>query len=289
MPPAPRPTRVVFFAAALALMIAGAIAAHFSRELRAEEKNRPRAAPAVPVAVAEVKQQNMPLKLQAIGNVEPYSTVSLKSRVDGQIVQVTFQEGKPVQKGEVLFRIDSRPYEATLRQAEATLERDMAQRVQARAQERRYLELLEKNFVSKESYTQFRTGAETADAVVKASKAAVDIAKLNVEYCTIRSPIDGFAGKVLLQNGNMVKANDTTALVVLNQVRPIYTTFSVPEQSLSLIRRQMARAPLIVEVFGAGSNNEARGMAATGTLVFVDNTVDQSTGCLLYTSPSPRD
>lgn len=280
MPPAPRMTRRILFAAALAVVLAGGIATYFSKDIRASEKNTARTAPAVPVSVAEVRQQSMPLRLQAIGNVEPYATVSLKSRVDGQIVQVNFQEGREVRKSEVLFRIDSRPFEATLRQTEATLARDVAQRDQARSQERRYLELLQKNFVSKESYAQIRTNAETAEAVVKASQAALENAKLNVEYTTIRAPINGYAGKVLLQSGNMVKANDTSALVVLNQVKPIFTSFSVPEQSLPLIRRQAARGPLGVEVSPPGSDHASGATLAAGTLVFVDNSVDQTTGTI---------
>ena len=239
-----------------------------------------RASGPVPVMVADVEQKSMPLRIQAIGNVEAFATVALKSRIDGQIVEVKFQEGKEVRKGDVLFRIDSRPFEATLRQVEATLARDTAQRDQARSQERRYLDLLEKNFVSKEAYAQIRTGADTAEAVVKASQAAIESARLNVEYSTIHSPIDGFAGKVLLQNGNMVKANDTGALVVLNQVRPINVSFAVPEQSLATIRRQMTRGALGVEVSPPSSDQAAGKVLASGTLTFVDNSVDASTGTI---------
>ena len=202
----------------------------------------------VPVSVAAVTQENVPFKLQAIGNVEALSTVSVKARVDGQIVEVGFKEGNEVRTGSVLFRIDPRPYEATLRQAEANHLRDTAQRDQTRSQEKRYQELLQKNFVSKEAYAQIRTNADAAEAVAQSSKAAIDNAKLNLEYCTIRSPIDGYTGKVLIQMGNLVKANDTNALVVLNQVKPIYVSFAVPEQSLSLLRTHMGKNALVVEV-----------------------------------------
>jgi multidrug efflux system membrane fusion protein len=212
--------------------------------------------------------------------VEPHATVALKSRIDGQIVEVNFQEGKEVKKGDVLFRIDSRGLEASLRQVDATLARDIAQRDQARSQEQRQLELLQKNFVSKEAYAQVRTNAETAEAVVKASQATIESARLNLEYSTIRSPIDGFAGKVLLQNGNMVKANDTNPMVVLNQVKPIYTSFSVPEQNLLLVRSQMARGTLSVEVSPPGSDQAAGKVTAIGTLIFVDNSVDPTTGTI---------
>ena len=189
---------------------------------------------------------------------------------------VNFKEGQEVRKGDVLFRIDPRPFEAALKQAEANAMRDAAARDQARSQERRYQELLEKNFVSKEAYAQIRTNAETAEATVKASQAALENARLNLEYCTIKSPLDGYVGKVLLQVGNLVKANDVNALVIINQVRPIYVNFAVPEQSLPEIRRYMAAAPLAVEVAASGAAKPL----ASGSLVFVDNAVDPSTGTI---------
>src|SRR5205814_8575315 len=168
-----------------------------------------------------VEQQSMPVRLRAIGNVEAFATVSVKARVDGQVNTVNFREGDPVKKSEVLFRIDPRPYEAALRQAEANRMRDIAARDQARSQAKRYQELLEKNFVSKEAYAQIRTNAETAEAVAKASQAALENARLNLEYCTIRSPLDGYVGKALLQSGNLLKANDVSPPLVINQVGPI--------------------------------------------------------------------
>ena len=189
-------------------------------------------------------------------------------------------KGKEVRKGEVLFRIDPRPFEAALRQTEANVLRDGAARDQARSQERRYQELLEKNFVSKEAYAQIRTNAEIAEANAKASQAALENARLNLEYCTIHSPIDGYPGKVLLQVGNLVKANDTGALLVLNQVKPIYVIFAVPEQALNSIRGYMGAGPLAVEASPPGVNAATDKPAAVGTLVFVDNAVDQSTGTI---------
>jgi len=234
-----------------------------------------RDAAAIPVTVATATQRDIPVRLQAIGNVEPFATVALKARVDGQIVEVNFREGQEVRQGSVLFKIDSRPFEAALRQAEANFLRDTAERDQARSQERRYLELLQKNFVSKEAYAQFRTKAETAEAVAKATQAAVDSARLNLEYCTIRSPIVGYPGKIQIQMGNLVKANDVTPLVVLNQVHPIYVSFAVPEQRLVAIRGYMARGPVTV---AATPNSSEK--SASGTLVFIDNAVDQTTGTI---------
>ena len=263
---------------ALALVAAVALITYLTTNSRANEAGKGRGPAAIPVVVATVVQQPVPMRVVAIGNVEPYSTVSVKARVDGQIMEVTFKEGEEVRKGQVLIRIDPRPFEAQLRQAEAANARDVAAAAQARSQERRYLELLEKNYVSKDAYAQFRTNAETAEAAAAASRAAVDNARLSLEYCTIASPLEGFAGKVLLPRGNLVKANDTAPLVVINQVRPVYVNFAVPEQSLDAIRSYMARGPLAVDASppGAAPNRGAHG----GRLVFVDNAVDASTGTI---------
>ena len=230
----------------------------------------------VPVSVEPAKQRTVPVMVEAIGNVEAFSTVSIKARVDGQIVAVNFTEGKEVRRGETLFRIDARPFEASLRQAEANAMRDAAARDQARSQERRYQELLEKNFVSKEAYAQIRTNAEVAEATSKASQAALENARLNLEYCTITSPVDGIPGKILLQVGNLVKANDTAALTVINQVKPVYVNFAVPEQAFVAIRKYMAAGTLAVGV----SESKSGAPLANGGLVFIDNTVDQATGTI---------
>lgn len=239
---------------------------------------------AVPVTVATATRQNVPYRLQAIGNVEPISAVAVKARVDGQIVEVNFREGQEVRAGSVLFKIDPRPFEAAVRQSEANALRDAAERDQARSQERRYFELLQKNFISKEAYAQIKTKAQTAEAVVQASRAALDNAKLSLEYCTIRSPIDGFTGKIQISKGNLVKANDSNALVVLNQVHPIYVSFALPEQRLEAIRRYMARGPITVEA----AVPEAEKPAASGKLTFIDNAVDQTTGTIKLRASFPN-
>ncbi|MGP1682966.1 MAG: efflux RND transporter periplasmic adaptor subunit, partial [Giesbergeria sp.] len=265
-------------------LLAATLFAYKGAELRAQDAKPAKAALAVPVSVATVAQQTVAVRIQAIGNVEAYSTVALKARVDGQIVAVNFKEGQKVRKGAVLFKIDPRPFEATLRQAEANLMRDTAQKEQTRSQERRYQELLQKNFVSKEAYAQIRTNADTAAAVALASKAAVDNARLQLEYCTIRSPLDGFVGKVMLQMGNMVKANDSNPLVVINQVQPIYVNFAVPEQRLSVIRYHMAKGKLTVDALAPNSDQAA----ANGTLSFVDNAVDMTTGTIRLKAVFPN-
>ena len=266
--------RLMAAGALAAAVLAGATATYLVSESRAKEK-KARGPAAIPVSVEPAQQQSVPVRVQAIGNVEPILTVALKARVDGQIIAVNFKEGQEVRKGEVLFRIDPRPFEAALRQAEAAVLRDAASRQHARNQEKRYQELLEKNFISKDAYAQFATNADTADATYRASQAALENARLNLEYCTIASPIDGFVGRALLQIGNMVKANDVNALVVINQIRPIYVSFAVPEQTLPTIRTYFAAGPLAVDAMFAGASAPPQ-----GRLIFIDNAVDPSTGTI---------
>lgn len=268
--------RLRLVVAAVALVAAAAaLGLYFTNDSRAKEKRSASGPVAIPVVVSAAVQQSIPVRLQAIGNVEPFSTVALKARVDGQIVAVNFTEGQEVKKGAVLFRIDPRPHEAALRQAEANALRDAAARDQARSQDRRYQELLGKNFVSKEAYAQIKTNAQVAEANVTASRAALENAQLNLAYCTIASPIDGYTGKVLLQVGNLVKANDVGSLVVINQVKPVYVNFAVPEQQLPTVRKYMGLGSLAVEAVG-GSD----AVLAQGKLIFVDNAVDPSTGTI---------
>jgi multidrug efflux system membrane fusion protein len=276
--------KLILAAIVCAAVLAGALFAYRGAEIRAQHAIPARVAPDIPVSVAMVAQQTVAVRIQAIGNVEAYSTVALKARVDGQIVAVNFKEGQKVRKGAVLFKVDSRPFEVALRQAEANLMRDTAQKEQTLSQERRYQELLQKNFVSKEAYAQIRTNADTAAAVALASKAAVDSARLQLEYCSIRSPLDGYVGKVMLQQGNLVKANDSNPLVVIHQVQPIYVNFAVPEQRLATIRSHMAKARLPVDALAPNSDQAA----AAGTLSFVDNAVDATTGTIRLKAVFPN-
>jgi len=269
--------RFLIAGAVAVALVAGGIAAYFSTDSGAKEGPKGgKGSPAVPVTVAPVTQETVPIELRAIGNVEAYSTVALKARVDGQIVEVNFREGQPVRKGAVLFRIDPRPYEAALRQAEANALRDAAARDQARSQEKRYQELLDKNFISKEAYAQIRTNAATAEATASASEAALENARLNLEYCTIPSPLDGYVGRVLLQAGNLAKANDVNPLLVINQVRPVYVNFAVPEQNLPEVRKYMAAGALMVEVLPTDAGQKR----VEGKLIFIDNAVDPTTGTI---------
>jgi multidrug efflux system membrane fusion protein len=231
---------------------------------------------AIPVLVATAARKTMAIQLRAVGNVEAFSTVSVKSQITGVLTEAHFKEGQNVKKGQLLFTIDPRPLEAVLKQAEANLARDAAQLQNAREQARRYAELFKKQYVSQEQYEQIRTNADALEAVVEADKAAVENARVQLSYCYIYSPIDGQVGSLLVNEGNLVRVNDATPLVVINQVTPINVTFSVPEQNLADIRRHMATGSLKVEARFPSDD----GRAEHGILAFIDNAVDRTTGTI---------
>src|SRR3984893_17640793 len=236
---------------------------------------QPAGSEAVPVTVATVTQSTVPIELQAIGTVEAYSTVMVKSQIEGTIDQVYFKEGQDVSQGDRLFSIDSRPYEAALKQAEASLARDQAQEKNAQAQAERYTKLVEAGIVSKEQYDQFQTNADALEASVNADKAAIENSKVQLGYCSIRSPLAGRTGSLLVHQGNLLKANDAT-LVTINQVTPIYVDFGVPEQFLSQLRMYQALGPLRVK---ANIPNTTE-TPPTGTVSFFDNMIDSATGTI---------
>jgi multidrug efflux system membrane fusion protein len=269
--------------------------------------------------------------VSAVGNVQAYTTVSVKAQVAGQIVQVHFREGQEVARGDLLVTIDPRPLQASVRQMEANvardraqlrqmeaavaqkqaevaqalanLDRDQAQVENARIQEERYRELVQRELVAREQYDQIRTNltalqatvqagraavenarasaraaeamVDSARAAVAANEATVETARLQLAYTTVRAPMDGRTGNLLVQAGNVVKGNDDGPLVVIAQVRPIYVSFSVPEQHLTDVKRFMARGRLPVEAAIDGGTRRA-----SGALTFVNNAVDPSTGTI---------
>jgi len=247
---------------------------------------RPSAAgpPPVPVVTALAAQKDVPVQIQAIGTVEPLSTVTVKPQVGGVIDRVHFSEGSDVRAGDVLFTIDRRPYEAALRQAESARAHDAAQLQNAQAEARRADELVAQGILSREQHDQARTASDALAATVRADEAAMDNARLQLEYCTIRSPIDGRTGSLLVHQGNLVKAVDGGPLVIVNRVDPVYVAFSVPEQRLSEIERAMASGHLVVEAVPGGETRPER-----GRLTFLDNTVDRTTGTIRLkgTFPNP--
>jgi multidrug efflux system membrane fusion protein len=228
-----------------------------------------------PVTVAQATLATVPVQVHAIGNVEAYSTVSVKAQVAATIEKAYFTEGRDVHKGDLLFTLDRRPFDVALQQAEANLAKDQAQLQNAAAESGRYKELSQEGIVSKEQYDSMRTNADALAASVRADKAAIDKARIDLSYCSIQSPIDGRTGALLVHPGNLIKDNDA-ALVVLNQIHPIYVTFSVPEQHLADVKRYQAEAPLKVE---ASAPNEEQAVSR-GVLSFIDNAVDSTTGSI---------
>jgi membrane fusion protein, multidrug efflux system len=260
--------------------------------------------PPVPVSVGRVVQENVPIEVRAVGNVEPYSSVQIKAQVGGPLLSVRFTEGANVRKGDLLFEIDPRPFREALRQAEAAVMKDQAQlrvaeanlarsRAQlknAQAEAGRYEQLSKEGISTRMQEDQIRTAAEVAEqtlrsdeasiegirAALESDQAAVEQAKLNLSYCEIRSPISGRAGNVLVHPGNLVKANDENPLVVINQIAPIFVTFGVPERYLGTITRQQGRGRLAVDItFERNSGDTLR-----GNLSVIDNTVDRNTGTI---------
>ncbi len=242
------------------------------------------APPAVPVVVAKVEQKNVPLQLQAIGRVETFSTVSLKSQVNGEILSVHFKPGDNVKKSDLLFKIDSRTFEASLKQAEGNLARDQAQLENAQINARRYAQLAEQGIVAQQLADQMNSSFEALEATVRADRAAIEYAKLQIEYCTIRAPMSGRTGTLLVYPGTLVKSNDVPILVVINQISPTYVEFAVPEQNLTAIKRYMSSSALYAD---AAIPNDSR--PARGTLSFVDNTVDRTTGTIRLRATFPND
>jgi len=269
----------IFILAAIAA--AAFFAVQANRGPRADTQKGP---PAVPVTTASVVTKTVPVRISAIGNVEPYTTVALKARVDGQIVSVHFKEGDEVRQGSVLFEIDPRAFASSLKQAQANLLKDRALLDRASEQEKRYKDLLAKNFISPDAYGQVRTNEATAEATVAADQAAIESARLSLEYCTIRSPITGYAGRIQIQQGNLVKANDVNPLVTINQVVPVTTSFSVPEQNIADIRKYQAAGELKVQ---ATFPNAAHAPVA-GKLSFLDNTADTTTGTIKLKAEFPN-
>lgn len=265
----------------------------------------------VPVVVATVSQKDVPVNIEVIGNVEAYSTITVKAQVGGQLEKVSFHEGDFVQKGDLLFNIDSRPFEGALNQAQANLARDVAAQSQAEAnlardsanekyaqsQAARYAKLFESGIVSKEQTDQVRAQAdalaqtiqadkaaiESAKAQIGASKSAIENMKVQLSYTVIRSPIDGRTGNIAVKQGNIVTAN-TTDLVTIAEVQPIYVTFSVPEAQLGDIKKYRAAGKLPVIATPQDDNTQKE----NGFLTFVDNTVDAATGTIKLKGTFPN-
>ena len=231
--------------------------------------------PAVPVAVAHVEKRDVPYEIDATGTIEPMQTVSVSAQVGGILTHIDFKEGDDVKQGQVLFQIDPRPFEAALQQARAGLAKDSAQLTTALQDEQRFAQLVQKDYVTQQQYDQAKANALSGRATVDADEAMVETARLNLEYATIRSPIAGRAGAILLKEGNLVHAGGTP-LVVINQIRPIMARFAVSAVHLPRIRQYQSDTLSVVAQPASGLGAPSR-----GTLSFLDNAVDTTTGTIM--------
>ncbi|OLC53593.1 MAG: hypothetical protein AUH92_05715 [Acidobacteria bacterium 13_1_40CM_4_69_4] len=238
----------------------------------------------VPVTVGVVSRKDVPILIHEIGTVEPFSTVAVKAQVGGELIEVGFREGQDVRQGDLLFRIDPRPYEAALKAAQAQLEKDTVQLKTARASVERYRDLVKKDYVTQEEFDRIGTNAAALEAAVGADRAAVENATVQLDYCTLRSPIDGRTGQLMVHQGNLVKANADTPMVVINQIDPVYVSFSVPEQNLPEIKARRGSGPL--EVLAALPDSDTAPVA--GRLSFLDNAVNNTTGTVLLKATFPN-
>jgi multidrug efflux system membrane fusion protein len=232
--------------------------------------------PSIPVTAGTVAAEDVPVFLYGIGTVQAYNMVSVKSRVDGQIVKIDFKEGQEVKRGDPLIQIDPRPYQAALQQAMAAKQKDEAQLATAQADLERYGQLLGSGHQSRQSYDQQKGLVAQSQASVKGDEAQIDTAKLNLSYADIRAPIDGRLGAKLVDNGNLVRASDNTALVTITEIRPVFVTFTLPQDALVQIRENHTKSPLVVRAYSA----DGKKPLAEGKLTLIDNTVDQSTGTI---------
>ena len=239
----------------------------------------------VPVVVGLVEEKTVPVQLTAIGNVEAFATVAIKARVTGELKEIHFREGQDVSQGALLFSIDPDPFVADLKKAQANLAKDIALAQKAEEDLKRYSELVKNDYISREQYEQSVTNLEALKAQIKADQAAVDTARLQVAYCSIRSPITGRTGNYLADRGNMIKANDDNKnMVVINQIQPIFVSFSLPEQNLAELKKYSAAGPLGIKALIA--KDEAH--PEEGRITFIDNAVDRATGTIRIKGTFPN-
>jgi len=251
------------------LALAGATAACHSTPQRA--------APPVPVTVAAVKQEDVPTVVTVNGAVEPMQTAAVESQVNGILTRVAFTEGQDVRAGQVLFQIDPAPYAAVVAQAEGAVARDQAQAAAAQRDAERYRTLVQKEYVTQSQADQAAATAAAQAATVAADRGALQRARIDLTNTTIRAPISGRTGSLLVRKGNLVKANSAPPLVVINQIRPILVRFSLPQERLPELQRYGAGRALPV----SATPSEASGVTSYGTLSFIDNAVDSATGTVL--------
>ena len=267
--------RAIGFAAVLALA-AAAVLWRLSPNTQVEPAAAQAPAPGIPVTAGTVAAQDVPVFLLGIGTVQAYNSVSIKSRVDGQIVQIDFKEGQEVKQGDPLIQIDPRPYQAQLEQAQATKQKDEAQLAGAKLDLERYAKLLGTGYQTRQSYDNQTALVAQLQAAIKGDEAQINTAKLNLSYADIRSPIDGRLGAKLVDKGNLVHANDNTPLVTITEVKPIFVSFTLPQETLDDLRENNKEAPLVVYAY----SGDGKKQLAEGKLTLIDNAIDQATGTI---------
>ena len=234
------------------------------------------ASPAIPVTAGTVKVEDVPVFLNGIGTVQAYNSVAIKSRVDGQIVRVDFKEGQDVKEGDPLFQIDPRSYQAAVDQAQAAKQKDEANLAGAQADLERYEKLLTPGWQTRQSYDQQKAQVAQLQAAIKGDEAQINTAKINLGYTDIRSPIDGRLGARLVDKGNIVHANDNTPLVMITEFKPIFVSFTLPQETLDDVHENNKQAPLVVRAF----SGDGKKQLAEGKLTLIDNMIDQATGTI---------
>jgi multidrug efflux system membrane fusion protein len=232
--------------------------------------------PGIPVTAGTVASADVPVFLNGIGTVQAYNSVAIKSRADGQIVKVEFKEGQDVKEGDPLFQIDPRSYQAALEQALAVKQKDEAQLVGAQADLERYAQLVPAGHQTKQSYDQQKALVAQLQASIKADEAQIGTAKLNLGYTDIRAPIDGRLGARLVDKGNLVRSGDNTPLVMITEVKPIFVTFTLPQENFGDIRENQVKGPLLVRAYSGDGTKQL----AEGKLTMIDNAIDQATGTI---------
>ena len=240
---------------------------------------------AVPVTVAPVVRKSVPLEISVIGAAEPFSAVAIRSQITGQLNAVNFAEGDDVKAGQVLFTLDRRPLESALGQAQANLDRDVAQAANAASQFKRYQDLADRGIATKEQVDTARTSMTALNATVNADRAALDNAQVQLQYATIAATISGRTGALQVHEGNLVRANDQTPLVVINQIAPISVTFSIPEARLPEFKKYQSQGALRV----TASPPKDDAPPAVGRIAFFDNQVDQTTGTIKVKGTFPNE
>ncbi|HUI83878.1 MAG TPA: MdtA/MuxA family multidrug efflux RND transporter periplasmic adaptor subunit [Candidatus Binatia bacterium] len=256
----------------LALIIVALLAGCSSQSAKSARANAP--PPAVPVGVATVKQGNFDVYLTGLGSVQAFYTVSLKTRIDGQIMQVNFREGQDVKAGDLLIVIDPRPYQVALAQAEANLQKDEAQLTNAKAQYERNRVLYEQGVIAKQDLDTLQASFGTYEGTIASDKAAIDNAKLNLTYCRIVSPINGRVGLRQVDPGNYVTAAGNTPMLTITQLHPIALVFTLPEDQLQQVAQRMHQGTLEVDAYSRDDQTKL----ATGKLLTINNQIDQTTG-----------